>query len=76
MTHMKSAAQVAPLHLPFQPPQPTHRLLRGYAFDPSLTTKLETALVSDIIYKVPWEPVCPKPSVPNTSPSMQRHRLP
>lgn len=61
MTNMKSATQVAPLHLPSQPPQPTHRLLRGYAFDPSLATKLETALVSEIIYKVPWEPVSPGP---------------
>ena len=44
-----------------EPPAPTHRLLRGYAFDPSLATKLETALVSEIMYKVPWEDVCPGP---------------
>ena len=44
-----------PVHLPSQPPKPTHRLLRGYAFDPSLATQLETALVSEITYKVPWE---------------------
>ena len=44
-----------PPHLPSQPPQPTHRLLRGYAFDPSLATKLETALVGEITFKVPWE---------------------
>lgn len=42
-------------HLPSQPPLPTHRHLRGYAFDPSLVTKLETAVVSEITYKVPWE---------------------
>ena len=42
-------------HLPSEPTPPTHRLLRGYAFDPSLATKLETALVSEITYKVPWE---------------------
>jgi hypothetical protein len=29
--------------------------LRGYAFDPSLATQLETALVSEIVYRVPWE---------------------
>jgi hypothetical protein len=38
-----------------KPLPPTHRLLRGYAFDPSLATQLETALVSEITYKVPWE---------------------
>lgn len=41
--------------LPSDPPRPTRRLLRGYAFDPSLATQLETALVSEIVYKVPWE---------------------
>ena len=50
-----------PPHLPSQPPQPTHRLLRGYAFDPSLATQLETALVSEITYKVPWEELEPRP---------------
>jgi hypothetical protein len=44
-------------HLASQPTPPTHRLLRGYAFDPSLATSLETALVSEITYKVPWEPL-------------------
>lgn len=48
-------------HLPSQPAPPTHRLLRGYAFDPSLATKLETALVSEIMYKVPWEKLDPGP---------------
>ena len=42
-------------HLASQPPQPQFRQLRGYAFDPSLATSLETALVSQITYKVPWE---------------------
>ena len=50
-----------PVHLPSQPPKPTHRLLRGYAFDPSLATQLETALVSEITYKVPWEKLKPGP---------------
>jgi hypothetical protein len=31
------------------------RSLRGYAFDPSLATQLDTALVSDVTFKVPWE---------------------
>src|SRR5262249_20585216 len=46
-----------PTHLASQPSQPTHRLLRGYAFDPSLATQLETALVSEITFKLPWEPL-------------------
>ena len=44
-----------PFHLASQAPPPARRLLRGFAFDPSLATKLETALVSEITYKVPWE---------------------
>ena len=43
------------------PPSPTRRPLRGYAFDPSLATQLETALVCDITYKVPWEDLSPGP---------------
>ncbi|MBD0320596.1 MAG: peptidase S8, partial [Gemmatimonadetes bacterium] len=49
------------MHPASQPPAPTHRLLRGYAFDPSLATKLETALVSEMTYKVPWEALQPGP---------------
>ena len=55
------AAPAPPPHLASQPPEPTHRLLRGYAFDPSLATKLETALVSEITFKVPWEKLAPGP---------------
>jgi hypothetical protein len=51
----EDAEVTRPRHLPSEPTPPTHRLLRGYAFDPSLATKLETALVSEITYKVPWE---------------------
>jgi hypothetical protein len=36
-------------------PKPVYRRLRGYAFDPSLSTRLETAPVNDIIFKVAWE---------------------
>ena len=42
-------------HWASQPAKPSHRLLRGYAFDPSLATQLSTALVSEITYRVPWE---------------------
>lgn len=44
-----------PRHVPSEPPPPSHRLLRGYAFDPSLATALQTSLVAEITYKVPWE---------------------
>jgi hypothetical protein len=44
-----------------RPPRPANRLLRGYAFDPSLATQLETALVSGMTYTVPWEPLKPGP---------------
>lgn len=52
----KPALEPIHQHLASQPPSPTRRLLRGFAFDPSLATKLETALVSEITYKIPWEP--------------------
>jgi hypothetical protein len=48
-------------HLPSQPPAPTHRLLRGFTFDPSLATTLETALVSEVTYRVPWEKLAAGP---------------
>jgi hypothetical protein len=34
---------------------PVYRRLRGYAFDPSLSVKLETALINEMVYKVLWE---------------------
>lgn len=35
--------------------KPPFRKLRGYAFDPSLSLKMDTALINEITYKVPWE---------------------
>lgn len=35
--------------------EPTFRKLRGYAFDPSLSLKMDTAAINEIVYKVPWE---------------------
>ncbi|MFN8288709.1 MAG: hypothetical protein U0U70_00490 [Chitinophagaceae bacterium] len=35
--------------------KPPYRKLRGYAFDPSLSLKMSTALINDITYKIPWE---------------------
>lgn len=37
------------------PPQPVTRRLRGYAFDPSLSTQLDTAVINETIYHVRWE---------------------
>src|SRR5215213_8608367 len=34
---------------------PVFRRLRGYAFDPSLSIQMETAVVNEIVFKVPWE---------------------
>lgn len=48
-------------HLASQPPRPTHRPLRGYAFDPSLATSLDTAVMSEITYRIPWEDLEPGP---------------
>tara|TARA_R110000868_G_scaffold71713_2_gene209713 strand:- start:41984 stop:44017 length:2034 start_codon:yes stop_codon:yes gene_type:complete len=35
--------------------KPTFRKLRGYAFDPSLSLKMDTAPINEIIYLIPWE---------------------
>jgi hypothetical protein len=37
--------------------KPPVRKLRGYAFDPSLSLKLETAQVNNITYKIEWEDI-------------------
>jgi hypothetical protein len=34
---------------------PTFRRLRGYSYDPSLATQLETAVFAEVTFKVPWE---------------------
>ena len=36
-------------------PRPVYRRLRGYAFDPSLSEQLDTAVINQTIYKVMWE---------------------
>lgn len=46
---------------PFIPPRPAYRCLRGYSIDPSLTTRLDTAPVAEITFKVPWESLDPGP---------------
>jgi hypothetical protein len=39
----------------FSPPEPAFRTLRGFALDPSLAGRLDTAPVSEILFRVPWE---------------------
>ncbi len=36
-------------------PRPATRRLRGYAFDPSLSTQMDTAMVNQIVFRIPWE---------------------
>ncbi|HZE71664.1 MAG TPA: hypothetical protein VE135_19325 [Pyrinomonadaceae bacterium] len=36
-------------------PEPVYRRLRGYAFDPSLSVRLDTAVINETIYKIPWD---------------------
>ncbi len=36
---------------------PLYRKLRGYAFDPSLSLQMDTAIINDITYRIPWENV-------------------
>lgn len=45
--------------------RPSFRRLRAYAFDPSLSTQLEMAIVNNVVLKVPWEfdPVSGKDSL-------------
>lgn len=40
---------------------PPVRRLRGYSFDPSLSSRLETALVNERVYTIPWEDTEPGP---------------
>lgn len=38
-----------------QIPPPAYRRLRGYAFDPSLSLRLETASINHAVFETPWE---------------------
>src|SRR5580765_3095170 len=41
--------------------KPPFRKLRGYAFDPSPSLRMDTATINDIVYKIPWEKLDPGP---------------
>jgi hypothetical protein len=40
---------------------PVHRFLRGYVLDPGFSTRLDTALVNEVVYRIPFEHVEPGP---------------
>jgi len=42
--------------------KPPFRKLRGYAFDPSLSLKIDTVAINDLVYKIPWEELAPGPA--------------
>jgi hypothetical protein len=41
--------------------KPPYRKLRGFSFDPSLSAKLDTAIINQRVYTVPWEDLEPGP---------------
>jgi hypothetical protein len=42
--------------------KPAYRKLRAYAFDPSLSLKIDTAEINSLVYKVAWEQLAPGPA--------------
>lgn len=42
-------------------PPPAYRYLRGYCLDPGFSTRLDTAAINEVLYKVPFESLQPGP---------------
>ena len=40
---------------------PTYRFLRGYALDPGFSTRLDTARINEVVYRIPFEKLEPGP---------------
>ena len=40
---------------------PPYRYLRGYSLDPGFSTRLDTAGINEVVYRVPFEPLEPGP---------------
>jgi hypothetical protein len=40
---------------------PVYRYLRGYALDPGFSTRLDTAVINEVVYSVPFESLKPGP---------------
>src|SRR3954471_21618819 len=41
--------------------RPYYRYLRGYSLDPGFSTRLDTAGINEVLYRVPFEPLEPGP---------------
>src|SRR5688572_6367844 len=41
---------------------PVYRYLRGYSLDPGFSTRLDTAGINEVLYRIPFEPVGPGPA--------------
>ena len=40
---------------------PVYRYLRGYSLDPGFSTRLDTAAINEVVYRIPFEPLDPGP---------------
>jgi hypothetical protein len=40
---------------------PAYRYLRGYSLDPGFSTRLDTAGINEVTYRIPFEPLAPGP---------------
>jgi hypothetical protein len=40
---------------------PTYRFLRGYCLDPGFSTRLDTAQINEVVYRIPFESLQPGP---------------
>ncbi len=40
---------------------PVYRSLRGYCLDPGFSTRLETATINEVVYRIPFEALEPGP---------------
>jgi hypothetical protein len=62
---VKPGSPLEQLHLEHasnpRPPVPTRRLLKAYAFDPSLGTRYETYGINEAVLDIPWEDLEPGP---------------
>jgi hypothetical protein len=42
-------------------PHPVYRYLRGYCLDPGFSTRLDTAIINEVVYRIPFEQLEPGP---------------
>src|SRR4051812_6121248 len=47
--------------IPVMDTTPAYRYLRGYSLDPGFSTKLDTARINDVVYRIPYEELEPGP---------------